>query len=401
MKYIGMDEARMDQKNLILDQLDGKVKELDMERDSLIQKKAAQEKQFRQLKEGKTTELPENIRTYLEQNGIDPVYGMEWLTKNGRTAAENAELVKKNPFIPYSVVMERADFERFRKNEEKLYTSFPIPIIIKDELEQERQSVDARFAVYGNVHFYVMFNTHLLDREELEKILETIRRKIESLKKSIGDKELDRETYRNYRSTIESQTFSTTLYQQTEKEITDQKKESESVKERLQEIRREQGRLDEEKEETKKLAETVKRQIDKLNREKHQFDILCKKYEQYETERTSLERLNKENTELTAKESALKIRMIELQEQEIGLRALVKEISEQIDRVQKQKEKFETFAETAGNHERTGQESADPAELEARYYALTKEISDSVDELRKAQNDWIGVPGTDLPGRTV
>lgn len=69
---------------------------------------------------------------------------------------------------------------------------------------------------------------------------------------------------------------------------------------------------------------------------------------------------------------------------------LVKEISEQIDRVQKQKEKFETFAETAGNHERTGQESADPAELEARYYALTKEISDSVDELRKAQNDWIG-----------
>ena len=133
------------------------------------------------------------------------------------------------------------------------------------------------------------------------------------------------------------------MYQQTEKEITDQKKESESVKERLQEIRREQGRLDEEKEETKKLAETVKRQIDKLNREKHQFDILCKKYEQYETERTSLERLNKENTELTAKESALKIRMIKLQEQEIGLRALVKEISEQIDRVQKQKEKDGTY----------------------------------------------------------
>ena len=76
---------------------------------------------------------------------------------------------KKNPFIPYSVVMERADFERFRKNEEELYTSFPIPIIIKDELEQERQSVDARFAVYGNVHFYVMFNTHLLDRESWKR----------------------------------------------------------------------------------------------------------------------------------------------------------------------------------------------------------------------------------------
>lgn len=43
----------------------------------------------------------------MEQNGIDLVYGMEWLSKNGRTAEENAELVKKNPFIPYSILWER------------------------------------------------------------------------------------------------------------------------------------------------------------------------------------------------------------------------------------------------------------------------------------------------------
>ena len=86
MKYVGMDEAHMDQKNLILDQLDGKMKELDMERDSLIQKKAAQEKQLRQLKEGKTTELPENIRTYLERNrpGIRNGMAHEKRTDGGR-----------------------------------------------------------------------------------------------------------------------------------------------------------------------------------------------------------------------------------------------------------------------------------------------------------------------------
>ncbi len=39
---------------------------------------------------------------------------MEWLTKNGRTAVR-MELVKKNPFIPYSVVMERADFGTVQK----------------------------------------------------------------------------------------------------------------------------------------------------------------------------------------------------------------------------------------------------------------------------------------------
>ena len=54
---------------------------------------------------------------------------------------------------------------------------------MKEELEQEQEHVDSRFAAYGNVHFYVMFNTHLLDREELEKILGKIRREIEDLKR--------------------------------------------------------------------------------------------------------------------------------------------------------------------------------------------------------------------------
>ena len=56
-----------------------------------------------------------------------------------------------------------------------------------------------------------------------------------------------------------------------------------------------------------------------------QFEILLKKYDQYETDRTSLERLKKENRELTEKQTALSVRLGELREQEMGLRALVKE----------------------------------------------------------------------------
>ena len=137
MKYVGMEESKIDQKAQILDQLDGKIRELDTARNGLLQKIAEQDKHFRQLKEGKTSELPANICAYMEQNGIDLVYGMEWLARNKRTVQENTELVKKNPFLPYAVLMERDVFERFRKNEEELYTSFPIPIMIKEELEQQ------------------------------------------------------------------------------------------------------------------------------------------------------------------------------------------------------------------------------------------------------------------------
>lgn len=104
---------------------------------------------------------------------------------------------------------------------------------MKEELEQEQEHVDSRFAAYGNVHFYVMFNTHLLDREELEKILGKIRREIEDLKKAVEDKDADLETYRSYRSVVENQTFSTALCQQTEKEINRLKDERTAVKGRL------------------------------------------------------------------------------------------------------------------------------------------------------------------------
>ena len=387
MKYANVDEEHLDRRDLILDQLDGKIRELDVARSRLIRKKGDQEKHFRQLKEGKITELPENIRTYMEQNGIDLVYGMEWLSKNGRTAEENAELVKKNPFIPYSILMERSFLERFQKNGEELYTSFPIPIIVKEELEQEQEHVDSRFAAYGNVHFYVMFNTHLLDREELEKILGKIRREIEDLKKAVEDKDADLETYRSYRSVVENQTFSTALCQQTEKEINRLKDERTAVKGRLEEIYREQSRLEEEKKEIETLADTVKEQIDGLKRMDVQFEILLKKYDQYETDRTSLERLKKENRELTEKQTALSVRLGELREQEMGLRALVKEFAEKIDREEKKKAEFEEIARTAENRDLSSLTQMTSEELEARYYALTKVISDSVEELRKSQTD--------------
>lgn len=389
MKYVNVDEEHVDRKDLIMDQLDGKIRELDVARNKLIQETGEQEKRFRQLKEGKTTEIPENIRTYMEQNGIDLVYGMEWLSKNGRTASENAELVKKNPFIPYSILMERTVFERFRKSGEELYTSFPIPIIVKEELEQEQEHADSRFAVYGNVHFYVMFNTHLLDREELEKILEKIRREIAGLKKAVEDKDADLKTYRNYRGVVESQTFTMTLYQQTEKAISSLKEERTALKERLEEIRREQNRLEEEKKQTEKLAETVKEQIDGLKRRGTQFEILCKKYDQYETDQTSLERLKTENTELGEKQAALDVSLGELRDQETGLRALVKEFAEKIVREEKKQAEFEEFAKAAGERELSSVEQVTSEELEARYYALTKIISDSVEELRRAQTDWI------------
>lgn len=401
MKYVDLDEKYADEKALLLDRLDGRIRELDVKRTALIRERADQEKHYSRLREGKTTEIPENIRIYLDQHGIDLIYGMEWLSKNGRTAEENAALVRKNPFLPYAILMERADFERFQKNEEELYTSLPIPIIIKDELEGPQENASGGFASFRNVHFYVMFNTHLLDHEELERVLTAIRGKIDELEKAMADKEADLRIYRGYRSTIGAQTWSTASCEQTKQEIEALREEQTSAKERLQEIRREKNRLEEERKQAEKLAEAIREQIDVRKRERAQADVLFEKYEKYETDRKSLERLRAENTELAGRQNILQRTLTELREQETGLRGLLKELADQIAGERKKAAEYEPFSgaedgfKSAGTgadgaadagEDGTGKESLE--ELEARYNALTREISGSIEELGQALKGW-------------
>ena len=103
MKYIELPEDNLNRKEQILDRLEGKIRELDLIKNEWIGKKSDEEKEFVRLREGKTIELPAAFREYLEQNGIDIIYGMEWLTKNGRSRSEERRVGKecRSRWSPY------------------------------------------------------------------------------------------------------------------------------------------------------------------------------------------------------------------------------------------------------------------------------------------------------------
>lgn len=388
MKYVEMDENSIDKKELLLVQLDGKIRELDIGRSKLLQEISAQEKLLRQLKEGRTLELPENIRSYMKQNGIDIVYGMEWIAKNGRTPQENEALVKKNPFLPYAILMERNVFECFCKNEEALYTSFPIPIIVKEDLESIQEHTDGRFATYGNVHFYVMFNKHLLDREKLKRILEKIQEDINALQKTAGDKEQDLNIYRGYKTCIAQQTFSSEGYQKTEEQLAEQKEEKQQVEKRISEIRQEQGHLEEEKKQLEKLLEAVKQTISRMESREHQFEKFYKKYEAYEIDKASLIRLEKEREELTEKQNQLVILLSSLREQKAVLKNQMKEYQEQIKKFRSKAAEYASYEKISPSDNFKHLLEIDASRLEAQYRALTEEISKNMQELKNEQQ-WL------------
>ena len=132
---------------------------------------------------------------------------------------ENRKLTEQNPFLPYAVIMEQGAYEKFEKLDKENYTKFPVPIIKKDELEKLSGSTVNHITSMEHIRFYIFFNHHLLDRSELEKMLEEIKSRIKTLQKSIDEKEKELDTYRNYKNCIEYQSYSEELYQQTEREL--------------------------------------------------------------------------------------------------------------------------------------------------------------------------------------
>lgn len=406
IRYIGLKESDIDNRDIIISYIDKRVKELDIDKSRLITKKSELNKKYSQLREGKTIEIPDNIKNYCEQNDISMVYGMEWLNRNKRTIEDNTRLVKANPFIPYSVIMERNAFERFKKTDEELYTSFPIPVIIKDELEKEidRSGINKHITTYGNIHFFIMFNNHLLDKEELERMLKDIDMSINQIDRQIDDKTADINVFNEYRINIENQTFSISIYEESEKQINVYKDESTKIINRQKQIKAEKEANEEAYKENNTAIETCKDTLKMYERRDGEYDRLCKKYSEYESDVATLTRTKGELSELEKKQKDIVNDINSLQGTLASLNAKKNKLEEIIQKLMAKKEEYKIYSEA--DNQITGVKAdqsintqlntdigkntntyADiqPEQLEARFNALTKEVAENLEELTNRQ----------------
>lgn len=378
IKYAGLKESDIDRTDIIINSLANKLQELEIDKKKLIMAQSGLEKQHEQLKEGKTIELPDNVRNYCMQNDIRYVYGMEWLNKNSRKLDDKARLVENNPFIPYSVIMEKTAFERMRNIDEKLYTSFPIPIIIKEDLEKTTGTVNGNITTYGNVHFFIMFNNRLLDKAELDKMLEEIQDRISNLTDKLQAKNNDIETYNKYRIGIEEQTFSMDAVATAKKKVSECNEEEAQLKQRQAQIRSEKDSISAEYEENNRSIRSSENIITNYNIRSDEFNKLCEKYKLYNMNLKSLIRLQNELKELENKNRSFDNEIATNRDELMNLKSKRAKLKEIIDSNKIKTEEFKIYKE---NNCTESDSNIVPEEYEAKYYALTKVVSDSIDEL--------------------
>ena len=378
IKYAGLKESDIDRTDIIINSLANKLQELEIDKKKLIMAQSGLEKQHEQLKEGKTIELPDNVINYCMQNDIRYVYGMEWLNKNSRKLDDKARLVENNPFIPYSVIMEKTAFERMRNIDEKLYTSFPIPIIIKEDLEKTTGTINGNITTYGNVHFFIMFNNRLLDKAELDKMLEEIQDRISNLTDKLQAKNNDIETYNKYRIGIEEQTFSMDAVASAKKRVSECNEEEAQLKQRQAQIRSEKDSISAEYEENNRSIRSSENIITNYNIRSDEFDKLCEKYKLYNMNLKSLIRLQNELKELENKNRSFDNEIATNRDELMNLKSKRAKLKEIIDSNKIKTEEFKIYKE---NNCTESDSNIVPEEYEAKYYALTKVVSDSFDEL--------------------
>jgi hypothetical protein len=305
LKYFGMEEEQLFHTDKILETAQRKLEDTDRARQSLEKEAVDMEKEYRKLAQGEVLELPDGFSQLLEEAGIHYVYGMEWLKKNEYTPRENQELVKKHPFLPYSLILSGQELKRLSGLTEQVYTSFPVPILIREDLEGDGEENAGAVRSFGNLNFYVWFNDNLLDEEKLQQLLSEKYAEIDRKKQAIGQKKQEYTEYVEKQQKIKNQKVSKELYENAKDEIQRQEEERISLEEEIRKKREEQEQTETRQKQAEETYAELDETVRRMNGMLSDFKQLCREYDAYR-ENSRLKEKNQKEKERIENQKKLK-----------------------------------------------------------------------------------------------
>lgn len=400
MRFVEAPEEEIDAKELLLERLERKIEEAESVKDRYLEEQNFAKKEYENLSQGKGMELPENIAAFFEEYGVDHIYGMEWLKKNGRSVQENQRLVFGNPFLPYSIILNRRELKKFEEKE--IYTPFPIPIIIREELEEALTKEKHLLIRLGGIHFLCLFNSHLLDKEELARLLAEKQKLIEELGKRIAAKKEELKEYRLRYDGIQNQSFTLAQIKETEKELQKQQKRFEELENEQFNRKEQQREIEKKQKENQENLRKAEWNQTHLQAREEAYQEFQKAYQGYCQSRqeqnryqekireaeASVKRYREENKKLDNKVEEIRTfreesRRKTAEYQKELLRFEWVQEKERLDWEQENKEEKKRLDWTQGNGGEKESFEIDYDAMKARYFAITEGISKSIESLNK------------------
>lgn len=342
LKYLELTETVLYDREAILRGADIKIQEIEAYLRQLQKEEDELQKEYERLTKGKVLELPTEFAQLLEELGINAVFGMEYLKQNGNTAAENAALVKKHPFLPYALIMTAKELQKLSEADTFVYTSFPIPIVVRESLSQEEHR-EGRLCTFPSVSFYVLFNENLLDEEKLAQLVKKKEEELGQKKEAIKRRTAERQEYLMRKSRILAQRLTKELLEEIENEIRDIESRKEALTVQVRTLTQELTSKEEEGKKLQSLIEKADREILFEERRLADFGAFREAYGVYQENRQTKERLTREQGRLENRRKLSEERLQRLSEEGKSLEAALLTLFRQAEELAKSAERYREY----------------------------------------------------------
>ena len=400
LKYLELPEEKLFAREEILHKAKIKMQELSSRRRTLEKKEDALQKEYKLLVSGRVMELPDNLKEEFEKLDVPVVYGMEWLKKNGFTEKKNKEIVSKNPFLPYALILTRQELKKLSEGNGETYTSFPIPIIERENLESIKLDRTQSFVKMQDIHFYILFNENLLDEEKMEIMIEQKQKDIADIRETMQICKNEYEDYFHRFDVIKRQAVTKENWDKIQKKLQKLEKEKEDIFQNIQQARDTKQILKKNFEILQKTLRELEKKIESQAARQRAFKELRTAYAEYEENNKKLQEYEREEERLENRQHLTEEKISQLEENYRALSEQENNMFREEESIQNSCQKFAAYKEINRNVKagkllgvdstlRTDNNSGvkiipseeEVLKLEARYEAVTADISQELKEL--------------------
>ena len=400
LKYLELPEEKLFAREEILHKAKIKMQELSSRRRTLEKKEDALQKEYKLLVSGRVMELPDNLKEEFEKLDVPVVYGMEWLKKNGFTEKKNKEIVSQNPFLPYALILTRQELKKLAERNGETYTSFPVPIIERENLESIKLDRTQSFVKMQDIHFYILFNENLLDEEKMEIMIGQKQKDIADIRETMQICKNEYEDYFHRFDVIKRQSVTKENWDKIQKKLQKLEKEKEDIFQNIQQARDTKQSLKKNFEILQKTLRELEKKIESQAARQRAFKELRTAYAEYEENNKKLQEYEREEERLENRQHLTEEKISQLEENYRELSGQENSLFREEESIQNSCQKFAAYKEINRNVKagkllgvdstlRTDNNSgvkiipseAEVLKLEARYEAVTADISQELKEL--------------------
>ena len=345
LKYLELPEEKLFAREEILHKAKIKMQELSSRRRTLEKKEDALQKEYKLLVSGRVMELPDNLKEEFEKLDVPVVYGMEWLKKNGFTEKKNKEIVSQNPFLPYALILTRQELKKLAERNGETYTSFPVPIIERENLESIKLDRTQSFVKMQDVHFYILFNENLLDEEKMEIMIEQKQKDIADIQETIQICKNEYEDYFHRFDVIKRQAVTKENWDKIQKKLQKLEKEKEDIFQNIQQARDTKQSLKKNFEILQKTLRELEKKIESQAARQRAFKELRTAYAEYEENNKKLQEYEREEERLENRQHLTEEKISQLEENYRELSGQENNLFREEENLQKSSQKFAAYKE--------------------------------------------------------